>query len=49
MKGDEIKQEFELIIKKEVVTFKKSLLETLENKQKKSQKELILSRKKILN
>ena len=40
MKDDEIKQEFELLIRKEVATHKESLLETFENKQKKLQKEI---------
>ena len=35
MKGDDIKQEFQLLIRKEVATFKESLLETFANKQKK--------------
>ena len=40
VKGDEIKQEFQLLIRKEVATLKESLLETFENKQKKLQKEI---------
>ena len=40
MRGDEIKQEFELLIRKEVATLKENLLETFENKQKKLQKEI---------
>ena len=39
MKGDDIKQEFEILIRKEVATLKESLLETFESKQKKLQKE----------
>ena len=39
MKGDEIKQEFELLIRKEVATLKESLFVTLKNKQKKVTKE----------
>ena len=50
MKGDDIKQEFEMLIKKEVATLKETLLETFEKVNKKSYKrKLILSRKKILN
>ena len=40
MKGDDIKQEFEILIRKEVATLKESLLETFESKQKKLQKEI---------
>ena len=39
MKGDDIKQEFETLIRKEVAILKESLLETFESKQKKLQKE----------
>ena len=35
MKGDDIKQEFEMLITKEVTTFKETLLETFESIQKK--------------
>ena len=38
MKGDDIKQEFEMLIRKEVAAIKESLLETSESKQKKVQK-----------
>ena len=40
MKGDDIKQEFEMLIRKEVATYKENLLETFESKQKKLQKEV---------
>ena len=40
MKGDDIKQEFKMLIRKEVATLKETLLETFESKQKKLQKEI---------
>ena len=40
MQSDKIRQEFELLIKKDVATLKESLLETFENKFKKLQKEI---------
>ena len=40
MKGYDIKQEFETLIRKEVAILKESLLETFESKQKKLQKEI---------
>ena len=40
MKGDDIKQEFEMLIRKEVAALRESLLETFESKQKMLQKEI---------
>ena len=45
MKGDDIKQEFEMLIKKELATLKGSLLETFESKQKKFQNEIYTLKK----
>ena len=39
MKGDGIKSEFEMLVRKQVTALKESLLETLDSKQKKLQKE----------
>ena len=49
MKGDDIKQEFEILIRKEVASLKEGLLETFKSKQKSYKGKLILSRKKSLN
>ena len=40
MRGDDMKQKFKMLIRKEVATLKESLLETFERKQKKLQKEI---------
>ena len=47
--NDETKREFELLIRKEAATLKKSLLEIFENKQNSYKRKLILSRKKMLD
>ena len=47
--NDETKREFELLIRKEAATLKKSLLEIFENKQNSYKRKLMRSRKKILN
>ena len=39
MKGDVIKSEFEMLVRKQVTALKESLLETFDSKQKKLQKE----------
>ena len=39
MKGDGIKSEFEMLVRKQVTARKESLLETFDSKQKKLQKE----------
>ena len=39
MKGDGIKSEFEMLVRKQVTALKESLLETFDSKQKKLQKE----------
>ena len=39
MKGDGIKSEFEMLVRKQVMALKESLLETFDSKQKKLQKE----------
>ena len=46
MKGDDIKQEFEMLIRKEAAALKESLLETFESKQKTLQKEIYTLKKK---
>lgn len=45
MKGDDIKQEFEMVISKEVATLKESLLEIFESKFKKFRKEIYTLKK----
>ena len=39
MKGDGIKSEFEMLVRRQVTALKESLLETFDSKQKKLQKE----------
>ena len=46
MKGDDTKQEFEMLIRKEAAALKESLLETFESKQKTLQKEIYTLKKK---
>ena len=46
MKGDDIKQEFEMLIRKAAAALKESLLETLESKQKTLQKKIYTLKKK---
>ena len=46
MKDDDIKQELEILIRKELTTIKESLLETFESKQKKLQKKIDTLKKK---
>ena len=46
MKDDDIKQELEILIRKELATIKESLLETFESKQKKLKKKIDALKKK---
>ena len=49
LKNNDFKEEIEMLIRKEVATFKENLLKALESKQKKLQKEIDSLKKKNLN